>query len=504
MPQSFVKPRTEVIDITAREICQATSGQLLAGDLEALIGRISTDTRADLAGALFVALRGEHFDGGDFVEEAVLAGAAGVLAEKAAATRAAAALTAGGSIPPVVIAVDDAGEALKHISSLVARRSPARFVAITGSTGKTSTKDMLFSLLEPQMAVVASKSSFNNEVGVPLTLLDLEPDTQVAVVEMGMQRPGEIGDLRRIVAPDIAVITNIGPAHLEYSGSLENIARGKAEIAAELPADGGVVVPFGEELLAPHLSGSGTRIVTFGFDPAADIHPVWHEHLESGRMRCRIDCLGEEIEVELGFAAHHHLLNFMAALGAYHLLGLDLARVVEPAAGIRLRGMRGERIELGSSVTLLNDCYNANPLSMGSALDYLASAAPGRRTVAVLGDMGELGEEAPVYHREVGRRAAQLGIECVISVGAQAEGYAEGIGAEAQGRGSRCVCHRFAGRQEAAARIAELIQPGDVVLVKASRFMKLEEVGDAIVAAFGAAGGPGQAPGAGEPAATEG
>jgi len=506
MRQSFLKPRTEVINVTAREICQATAGQLLAGDPDALISRISTDTRAVMENALFVALKGENFDGGDFVEEALLAGALGAVAESGAAARAAAAHIATSETPAVVIGVEDAGEALKHISSLVARRSPARFVAITGSTGKTSTKDMLFGLLSPQLAAVASKASFNNEVGVPLTLLDLEPDTQVAVVEMGMQKPGEIAGLCRIITPDIAVITNIGPAHLEYSGSLENIARGKAEIAAALPTEGGIVVPYGERLLAPYLQQLKTRVVTFGFDSAADVHLVWHEHQDNGRMRCRIDCQGEEIEVELSFAANYHLLNFMAALGAYSLLGLDPVDAVEPAAAIRLSGMRGERIELGGAVTLLNDCYNANPLSMTSALDYLASVAPGRRTMAILGDMSELGVETDEYHRQVGRRAAELGIENLIAVGTRAQGYIEGA-TEAGLCRTPGSCHHFADRREAIAVIPELIQPGDVVLLKASRFMKLEEAGSAIIAAQGRAGAGGQsdpAPGEDSPAVAEG
>lgn len=506
MQRSFLKPHAEVISITAREICQATAGQLLAGDAEAPISRITTDTRGVLNNALFVALRGDNFDGGDFVEEALQSGASGVLAEKAAAGRAAAGLAINGDSPALVIAVADAREALKHISSLVAQKSPARVVAITGSTGKTSTKDILFSLLSPQLVAVASKASFNNEVGVPLTLLDLETETQVAVVEMGMQRPGEIAALCGIVAPDIAVITNIGPAHLEYAGSLENIARGKAEIMAAIPPGGGVVVPYGEELLKPYLQERELRVVSFGFDDEADVHLVWHEHQEDGRLRCAVVCLGEEIEVELGFAAHYHLLNFMAALGAYSLLGLAPAQAVKPAAAIRLPGMRGERIELGGSVTLLNDCYNANPLSMSSALDYLASVDPGRRPVAILGDMAELGAEAEAYHRQVGRRAAQLGIENLVSVGPQAQGYIDGAQEEGQCRvpGS---CHYFSDRREAIARIPELIQPGDVVLLKASRFMKLEDVGDAIVAALGSVGTLGpfdQAPGEDGPAMAEG
>lgn len=489
----------ELIILTAQEICEACAGELLAGDAATLLADISTDTRDDLLGKLFVALRGENFDGGEFADEAIAAGAAGVVAERAAAERAAAAVgglsgeaagagvhveglgqgtTAGGEAP-VVIAVDDSGEALKRIASLVAARSGATVVAVTGSTGKTCTKDILSGLLMPRLEYVASRASFNNEVGVPLTLLSADEDTEVIVVEMGMQAPGEISELCRIAAPDIAVITNIGPAHLEYAGSLEEIARGKAEIARSLPPGGGLVLPYGERLLEPYLAGLDLRKITFGFDRLADIHPVFHEHVEDGRLHAVISCCGREIELWFNFAPHHHLLNAMAAIGAYHLLGLSLKEIPAAVAEIHISSLRGELLNLASGITLLNDCYNANPLSMRSSLDYLASVGTGRRTVAILGDMGELGEASLGYHREVGRRIAELGIDCLIAVGDKAAGYLEG--AQEDGGCAGC-CYHFADRDAALAEVPGLVQPGDVVLIKASRFMKLEELSDLLAA----------------------
>lgn len=489
MSGSLLKQAEDVISITAREICQASGGELLVGSPETAVTCVSTDTRGDLSGCLFVALKGDNFDGGDFAEEALAQGAAGVLVERPAAARIAQALTAvdGSGSEPLVVVVDDAGHSLKRIASLVAGKSQARVVAITGSTGKTSTKDMLYALVSPLLNTVASRASFNNEVGVPLTLLALGPETRVAVVEMGMQAPGEIGKLCRIVPPEIAVITNIGPAHLQFAGSLENIARGKAEIARELPPDGGLVIPFGETLLAPYIADVEARIITFGFDAAADIHPVSHRHQEDGRLHCLLWCLGDEIMVDFGFAAHHHLLNFMAALGAYRLLGLPLAGAVDAARDIRLSGMRGELIELDNGVTLLNDCYNANPLSMSSSLDYLVSVAPGRRTVAVLGDMGELGGSALEYHRQVGRRAAELGVDCLVGIGEMAAGYVAGARDEG-GCDKQSSCFHYPDRAVALEAVRGLIRPGDVVLVKASRFMKLEEVSDAIADSCGTPG----------------
>ncbi len=502
----------ELITLTSQEICDACGGELLSGDAGAAIDDITTDTRADLGGRLFVALRGENFDGGEFVEEAIAGGALGVVAERQAAARAAAMLAAGGNgnnggssrgnggnggraggkagseagAAPVIIAVDDSGEALKNIATLVAARSGATVVAITGSTGKTSTKDILSGLLMPRLDFVASRASFNNEVGVPLTLLSATDHTEVIVVEMGMQATGDISELCRIATPDIAVITNIGPAHLQFAGSLENIAAGKAEIALGLPAGGRLVAPFGEELLKEHLAGLDLKVTTFGFDPLADIHPVFHEHAEDGRLHSVISVGGRELEIWFNFAAHHHLLNAMAAIGAYHALGLPLEELPGAVENIHLSSLRGELVNLPGGMTLLNDCYNANPLSMRSSLDYLASVGTGRRTVAILGDMGELGDASPEYHHEVGRRVAELGIDCLIAVGEAAAGYIEG--ARSEGACESC-CYHFAGRDEALSGIERLVETGDVVLIKASRFMKLESLSEALTAGVDGADG---------------
>ncbi len=487
MAVSTLKQIEDVITLTAQEICDACAGELLAGNGAMPVTRISTDTRDNLTGSFFVGLRGDNFDGGLFAAEALGSGAAGVVVENGAARALAAKLATGGeparaagadggSRERVVISVADSGQALKQIASLVAGRSGAPVVAITGSTGKTSTKDILFSLLGSQLSAVASRASFNNEVGVPLTLLSIASDTQVAVVEMGMQAPGEIAELCAVAAPQIAIITNIGPAHLEFAGSLDNIARGKAEIAAALPAGGALVLPYGEELLEPHLRGLAARRVTFGFDQAADIHTINHEHLEDGRLCCTLSCLGEEIDLCFNFTARHHLLNAMAAIGAYRLLGLPLEAVPAAARELHLPSMRGEALPLSGGGTLLNDCYNANPLSMRSSLDYLIAASGGGRTVAVLGDMGELGPESDRYHRQVGAAAAGLGVDCIVGVGGQAAGYIEG----ARESGSGCELFHYGDLQAAIDGRHEFVRPGDIILVKASRFMRLEELSAAL------------------------
>lgn len=470
MPGPVLKQDRSVITLTAQEICQACSGELIAGTGSLPVGQVATDTREDLTGSLFVALKGEHFDGGDFVEQALDKGAAGVVAEADAARRLAAGLTDEGS-GPVVIAVDDAGEALKKIASQVVSKSSARIVAITGSTGKTSTKDILYGLLRPNLKTVAGRASFNNEVGVPLTLLAADDDTQVIVVEMGMRTPGDIRELCAIAAPEIAIITNIGPAHLEFAGSLEEIARGKAEIAGGLKPGGALVVPYGDELLGSYLKGLDVETFTFGFDPRADVHPVGEARLEDGRLTANISCFGAEVEVRFGFAAPHHLLNAMAAMAACHLLGLSLEAAASAAAGVQPPGMRGELLALPGGGLLINDCYNANPLSTKSALEYLAAAGAGKRKVAILGDMAELGSRSEDYHREIGRLAQDLGIDCLVAVGELAANYL----AAGEGAGSM-EGHHFADLTAALTGVGRLLEPGDVVLVKASRFMQLEEI----------------------------
>ncbi|HDZ59254.1 MAG TPA: UDP-N-acetylmuramoyl-tripeptide--D-alanyl-D-alanine ligase [Actinobacteria bacterium] len=480
MPGTTIQPYRELITLTVQEICQACKGELLAGSPHLAVDTVSTDTRADPAGSLFIGLKGERFDGGDFAAEALERGAAGVLAEGAAARRLAAALPPGTGGSAVIIAVADSRAALREIAALSARRSSARIVAITGSSGKTSTKDILFGLLRTQMPVVASRDSFNNEVGVPLTLLEADSATEAIIVEMGMQEPGEIGELCRAAAPDFAVITNIGPAHLEYAGSMENIAAGKAEIAACLPPGGGLVVPFGETMLEPHLAGLDVEKITFGFDVQADIHPV-SETVTGGSLHATIDCAGREVEMEFNFAARHHLLNAMAALGAYMLMGQPLAAAPDAAAAIRLSPRRGEHIQAPDGILLIDDCYNANPLSMESSLEYLLATAPGRRTVAILGDMGELGLRAEEYHRRVGGRAAALGVDLLVGVGPLAAAYVEGARAKDGGRRDR----HLPDCDSAIASVKDMLEPGDVVLVKASRFMMLEQLVSALAAAAG-------------------
>ena len=388
----------------------------LEGDADEVTG-VTIDSRRVTVGDLFVAVRG----GVDFLDEARARGAAATL------------------VP------DDDFAALAAIGRAARARLDAKVVAITGSVGKTSTKDILAALLEPHANLVAAEDGFNNELGLPLTLCSADPDTDVLVTEMGMRGPAQIRALAEIAQPDVGLITCIAPVHLELLGSIENIARAKAELLEHVRIG---VVPAEQPELEPFIP-PGLDVRRFS-PPQAEVrdgraHVRWH-----GR------------DVVFGFTALHHATNAAAALTVLEALGLEPPR--EPVDVVFSR-WRSQEAALPGGGLLINDAWNANPLAMRAALAHLRDRADGRRTVAVLGDMAELGREAPGYHEEVGREAEN--VDVVIGVGELARGYDPDAWAPTAA--------------EALPLVRELVRPGDAVLVKASRSVGLEIVADAIL-----------------------
>ncbi len=342
---------------------------------------------------------------------------------------------------------DDAFAALAALGRTVRGRSDARVVAITGSVGKTSTKDILLALLRPHLRVVAAEHGFNNEIGLPLTLCRLEPDTEAAVTEMGMRGLGQIRALAEIAQPDVGVITAVEPVHLELLRSLENVARAKAELLEALPPGAVAVVPADAPALEPFVpAGLDVR----RFQPAeAEVR----EGVTTVRFRGR--------DVRFAFAARHQATNAVAALTVCEALGVPLPDGVVEVSFSR---WRSQESELPGGGLLINDAWNANPVAMRAAIAYLRERAGGRRTVAILGEMAELGPEAPRFHAEIGREAAD--VDVVLGVGELARGYEPDAWAADAG-----------GAVELA---RELVRPGDAVLVKASRAVGLEVVADAL------------------------
>ena len=338
-------------------------------------------------------------------------------------------------------------EAFAALGSLVRDRSDARVVGITGSTGKTSTKDILAALCASSARTIAAEASFNNEIGVPLTLCRLEPDTEVCILELAMRGFGQIADLCRIARPHVGVITNLGPVHLELVGSLEGVQRAKGELVAALPAGGTAIVP--EEFPVER-------------DDIAIVRPGRPEvEREDGRTTVE--------GVSFNFTAEHHVANAAAALAALDALGLPRPERVE----VEFSRWRGEELPLPGGGLLINDAYNANPVSMRAALRQLEANAAGRRRVAILGDMAELGSGAPAYHQEIGREAARHGVEVLLAVGDLARGYVDG---------GVPVTSWAPDAEAAVVEAAELVQPGDIVLVKASRAVGLERVAEVLAA----------------------
>jgi UDP-N-acetylmuramoyl-tripeptide--D-alanyl-D-alanine ligase len=341
---------------------------------------------------------------------------------------------------------DDAFAAMAALGAAVRDRSGARVVGITGSTGKTGTKDILAALCRPSASTVAAEASFNNELGVPLTLCRLESDTEVCILELAMRGFGQIAELCAIARPEVGAITNIGPVHLELVGDVDGVRRAKTELVGALPPGGTAVVPQDFPVEREDI-----RVVR--------VPPPEDAVVEDGRT-----LLGG---VSFGFTARHHAANAAVALAVLDALGLPRpARVDVPFSR-----WRGEELPLPGDGLLINDCYNANPVSMRAALELLADRASGRRRVAILGDMAELGPDGPRYHHEVGAAAAELGVDVLVAIGPLARGYLDG--------GVETV--RWApSLDEGLAAVREVVEPGDCVLVKASRAMGLEAVVDAL------------------------
>ena len=382
---------------------------------------VQIDSRRIGPGDLFVAVRG----GVAYLEEARKAGAAATL------------------VP------DDDFAAMAAIGRAVRDRSSADVVGITGSTGKTSTKDILAALVRSHRKTVAAEASYNAELGVPLTLARLEPDTEVLIAELAMRGFGQIRDLCEIARPTLGAITAVGPVHLEFVGDVAGVARAKAELLEALPAGAAAVVPAGVPELEPYLRDD-LRAIRVGEDARLR---SWTD----GRLEAEV--LGEPVTLELPFRERHQAENALVALAVYAALGLPLDRAHEGASRIELSSLRGEEIALANGGVLINDCWNANPASMRAALAELARRNGGRR-IAVVGGMAELGAEGSRYHREIGELLAP--IDHVIAVGDLARGYGTGEWVQ--------------DADEAAKRLAELLQPGDVVLVKGSRSVGLERV----------------------------
>jgi UDP-N-acetylmuramoyl-tripeptide--D-alanyl-D-alanine ligase len=404
-----------MIPLSLDDVRELAPGRLEVAGWATEVTGLQTDSRRVVEGDLFVAVGG----GADFVKHAFARGAAAAL------------------VP------DDAFGALGAVAGRVRERSGARFVAITGSMGKTSTKDILAAICEPQRRTVAAERSYNAEIGVPLTIGRVEPDTELCILELAMRGFGQIAELCTFAQPQVGVITNVGPVHLEKVCDLDGVIRAKSELVAALPPGGTAVVPDGFPIERDDL-----EVVRVGAD-------VTLEGFEPPLLRTSLGT------IEVDFTARHLAVNALTALATACALGLETPGSLH----VDFTEWRNQELPLPGGGVLVNDAWNANPVSMRAALEHLVQLAAGRRTVAVLGDMAELGSHSEEGHREVGRAVDELAIDEVVAIGPQAAAYG--------GRHVETV-------EQALALLEEILRPGDCVLVKGARAMGLERIAEAL------------------------
>jgi UDP-N-acetylmuramoyl-tripeptide--D-alanyl-D-alanine ligase len=451
----------------AADIAAACGGVVLSGDPNTVFDGITTDSRDVRPNDLFAPLAGDKFDGHDFILPALEAGARGSLLRR----------DVDRSIfqqpsKHVLIQVQDTLRALSDLASAHRRYRTHPLIAVTGSSGKTTVKEMIAAVLGRSRRPLVSHGNLNNLVGLPMTVLNLGPSHDCAVVEAGINKNGEMAQLAKAAAPNVAVITTVGPVHLEGLGSIENVAKEKFELVRRLPRDGAAIIPAGDPYLDPLVKQAGVRTVYFGPDQgdfrAKDIRFGEFTQFEliapSGRQAARLRTPGR-----------HNVANALAAAAACMSIGVGLKDVVDGLAEFTAPSMRMELLPLPGQRLLLRDCYNSNPQSASAALTVLAERGQGRRTLAALADMLELGENSPALHAEVGKTAGRLGIDRVIFTGAFGPPFREGF-VSAGGSPDAVTC--APDRDSAWEIIQREWRDYYAVLVKGSRSMKMETIAD--------------------------
>ncbi len=446
--------------ITVADVLEATDGRLICGDAGRRIGSVTTDSRKVEAGALFIPLAGENFDGHDYIEKALEAGADFCLT--------------GRDIQPfpekTVIRVADTRRALADVARKYKALHNVPTVGVTGSVGKTTTKDMLASVLATAYRTLKTQGNFNNEIGLPLTVFGLEKEHEMAVLEMGMSAPGEIHDLVEIARPDVAVITNIGMSHIENLGSQEGIFQAKMEICDYFGPENLLVVNGDDPFLRKVRRNDPYPVVTFGIkNPDCDVRAenIQNLGIDGSRFTVKLDGIGHAVYIPT--AGVHNIYNALAAICVGRHFGIPMEKIIRGIAAFSLTEMRMS-IEKAGGITIINDCYNASPDSIKASLRVLASTKAARK-IAVLGDMLEMGRFAKTAHYELGGEVWKSGADMLFTAGENAAHLAAG----ARDAGMENVfC--FPSTAGLAAEINKYLRDGDMVLVKASRGMHFETI----------------------------
>ncbi|MEN8161826.1 MAG: UDP-N-acetylmuramoyl-tripeptide--D-alanyl-D-alanine ligase, partial [Myxococcota bacterium] len=458
-----------MIPLSAQEALEWTGGRLARGSAETRFARVTTDTRADVADSLFVALVGANHDAHAFVGQALAAGATGVLVERADAVPS--------DADAAVIVVPDSTRALGALAAGHRAGFDGPVVAITGSNGKTTTKEMCASILGVGGPCLKNRGNLNNEIGLPLTLLEREASHRTLVVELGMNHRGEIARLAAIARPTVGVITNVGTAHIEHLGSRDAIAQEKGDLVASLPPEAIAVLNADDPRVLAQAARTRARVVRFGLAEEADVRAERVTTLGERGFAFDLLANGARTAIQIAGLGDSTVPNALAAAAAALAAGASLDLVAEGLGRYRPVGGRMERVALPRNIILINDTYNANPQSMRVALESLAKLKGGSRGIAVLGDMGELGDAAVEAHRATGALVAKLGLDQLFALGEHAEALAEAA-IEAGMDGSRV--HVGGSHAEVADTVRELLQGNDWVLVKGSRSMRMERVVEAL------------------------
>jgi UDP-N-acetylmuramoyl-tripeptide--D-alanyl-D-alanine ligase len=460
--------------LTTAEAARAVDGRIVAGDPAALIDGAAIDSRAVRGGEVFFAFGGARTDGHRFVPDALARGAAAAIVQEDLA------------VPPsgALIRVDDTFQALHDLARFARTRTPERLVGITGSAGKTTTKELLGAILASRFRTDWTRGNLNNLYGFPLSLLNVPDGTEWMVAEMGMSTPGELHQLSLLGRPDAAVFTVVRPVHLEFFGTIQAIAEAKSEILAGLAPAGFIVANADDPEVTRIARRHGARVVWYGLGAEhADVHGRHIAPEPDGAVGSRftLEAAGKTAEVRLPLHGLYNVENCVAAAAAAWALGLTLEEIAAAVAGVKPASMRGVVHRTDKGFLLIDDSYNSNPDAAGKALES-AAAFPAERRVAVLGDMLELGPEGPRFHREAGERAARLGFSPVVGVGELSREIV--AGAENAGSGALWLPDAAAAADWAAAEV----RPGDVVLVKGSHGVKLDQVVRRLLGVFGETG----------------
>jgi UDP-N-acetylmuramoyl-tripeptide--D-alanyl-D-alanine ligase len=456
------------------EVLKATGGRLLQGDEKRSFSGISTDSRTIAEGELFIALKGERFDGHHFAIEALRKRAGGVIIEEDRVRD----IRWNGYRPSAVIAVKDALRALGDIARERRRRFGTPLVALTGSNGKTTTKEMISACLETTFPVLKTEGNLNNLIGLPLTLLNLTEQERIVVLEMGMNVPGEIRRLTEIAEPDVGLITNIERVHLEGVGGLERVKEEKGELFRRMRQDGTILVNQDDPRVIDLASEFRGQKITFGVDHPAEVMAREVRLKGVGGTSFTLRMEGVSMEITLPFLGGHFVPNALCAIAAASLFGIELEKVKEALEHLPPSPMRMEVLRPKEGVTLINDAYNANPRSMELALQILSEIKGEGRGIAVLGDMLEMGDYSVEAHQLIGKRAVELSIDFILALGEEAPVLVEsairhGLNSE---RARIVESHT-----EAISILKKMVRDGDRILVKGSRRMRMEKIAEGLM-----------------------